>query len=470
MADHMYVEQLTPLDLAMPRTYIRVLLVFKTAISTPAVTRILQDGLDKLSKQIPWLPGRVFPSTSIQNKASLEIRSDAGDTPTLVDKGSIAATYTTLSSRGFPMEAIPSKVWPVPSMIDDTLSAKGAPVFAASFFRFADQGVGLCVCLHHNAVDATGLSEVVRLWARNVTETDFKFSGSPQGRLERVSKALSSDLEEISALSSESLFALHPEYSNLPPAMPTEFAPCTSKLFTIPIHRINALKETLRIYASNAPTTNVLLCALIWTTITRVRTNRNPDLESETSRLVTAVNGRQRISERLSVPENPYLGNAVLYSLTKCHVGVLTTSDAEAMCSLAQLCEGISKSQSQSTINSRHIAEVYRLVDCMEDYRSLSVGWDLFGSRDLTITSWADLDLYGMDFGPMLGKPKFVRLPCMEADGVAIILPRKRALSEEILEIMIMLRRDDMDSLENDNMWRTLVSGNKEYGDNNNVA
>ncbi|KAE8413049.1 transferase family-domain-containing protein [Aspergillus pseudocaelatus] len=470
MADHMYVEKLTPLDLAMPRTYIRVLLVFQTAISTLAVTQSLQHGLDKLLKQVPWLSGRVFPSTSMQNKASLEIRFNAGDTPTLFDKGSIAATYTTLSSHGLPMEAIPSEVWPVPSMIDDALCAMGAPVFAASFFRFADQSVGLCVCLHHNAVDAAGFSEVVRLWARNVTETEFEFSGSPQGRLERVSTALSPGLGEISALSSESLFALHPEYSSVPPAMPTEFAPCTSRLFAISIHRINGLKKTLRKYMPNTPTTNVLLCALIWTTITRVRTNRKPALESETSRLVTAVNGRQRISERLSIPENPYFGNAVLYSLTKCHVGVLTTSNEEAMRSLAQLCECISESQSQSTINSRRIAEVYRLVDYMEDYRSLFVGWDLFGSRDLTITSWADLDLYGMDFGPMLGKPTFVRLPCMEADGVAIILPRQRALSEEMLEIMVMLRRDDMESLENDSMWRTLVSGNKVYGDDSKVA
>ncbi|OGM50586.1 hypothetical protein ABOM_000779 [Aspergillus bombycis] len=460
MANHTYVEQLTPLDLLMPRTYIRVLLAFETAIPTPALIHSLQCGLDKLSKQLPWLSGRVFPTTSIQHKASLEIRSNAGHTPSLVDKGSIAAPYTALSSHGMSMEAIPPEVWPVPSMIDDVLFTTGAPAFAASLFRFADQGVGLCVCFHHHAVDATGLSEVLQLWARNVAETGFEFSGSPQTRLERLSKALSPDFEEIASLSSENLLALHPEYSKAPPTMPEEFAPSTSKLFTIPIHQINALKETLREYTSNAPTTNVLLCALIWATITRVRANRNPDLASETSRLVTAVNGRQRISKTFSVPENPYFGNAVLYSLTNLPVGTLTAPDENAMPSLAGICDRIFASQSPSKIGSRHIAEVYGLPDRMQDYRSLFVGWDLFGSRDLTITSWADLDIYAMDFGVMLGKPKFVRFPYMEADGVAIILPRRRNLSEEMLEVMVMLRRDDMGSLENDNMWQTLVSGN----------
>lgn len=63
-----------------------------------------------------------------------------------------------------------------------------------------------------------------------------------------------------------------------------------------------------------------------------------------------------------------------------------------------------------------------------------------------------------MDFGPMLGRPKFVSFPCMEADEVAIILPRQRCSSEEKLEIMVMLRRDDLESLENDSMWRNLIS------------
>lgn len=62
-----------------------------------------------------------------------------------------------------PMKAIPSEIWPVPSMIDDAVSATGVPIFAATLFCFVDQGVGLCVCYHHNAVDATGFTEVVRL-------------------------------------------------------------------------------------------------------------------------------------------------------------------------------------------------------------------------------------------------------------------------------------------------------------------
>ncbi|KAE8146206.1 hypothetical protein BDV25DRAFT_143919 [Aspergillus avenaceus] len=417
MADYTHVEPLAPLDLPMPRTYITVLLVFQTAESTQAITQDLQRGLDKLSKQVPWLSGRVFPTTSTQNKASLEIRSNAGDAPTLVDKGSIAASYSTLASDRMPLEAIPSEVRPVSSMISSPLT-EGDPVFAASLFRFADQGAGLCVCIHHNATDATGFSEIVRLWARNVAEPEFNLPSPLQGRLTRLSEALSPKLQEISSLSSENIFALHPEYSKLPPALPKEFAPCTSKMFSIPIHWINVLKEITRKYTSRSLTTNALI--------------------GETSRLVTAVNGRRRISEKLSAPEDPYIGNAVLYSLAKFSAGDLAAVDEDPV--------------------SRQIAEVYHLIESLEDYKSLFVGWDLFGSRDLTITSWADLDLYAMDFGATLGKPKFVKLSCVEADGVAIILPRQRSVSEEMLEVTVILRKDDMARLEDDSMWQTVVS------------
>ncbi|KAJ5165662.1 uncharacterized protein N7500_007492 [Penicillium coprophilum] len=164
-------------------------------------------------------------------------------------------------------------------------------------------------------------------------------------------------------------------------------------------------------------------------------------------------------------PGISFFGNAVFYSLSKSLADTLAASDEAPVHSLAEICDHITHSQSTSVINSRHIAEVYQLIDHMKDYRSLFVGWDLFRSRDLTITNWADIDLYGVSFGDVLGKPKFVRLPQMEADGVALILPRQRDASQEVLEIMIMLRCDHMGALEKDSMWQTILSHGRKDGD-----
>ncbi|PLB49852.1 hypothetical protein P170DRAFT_193072 [Aspergillus steynii IBT 23096] len=466
MGDPTYVEELSPLDLSMPRTYISVVLIFEQPGPNAKITQVLQNSLGRLSKQVPWLSGKVFPKASSGKSASsLEIRWNANDTPTLVDKGTIAASYKHTSSHGMPADAISSDVLPVPSVIDDALLAEGVPVFATSIFRFADNALGLCISLHHNAVDGTGLSSIMRQLSRNITDPGFTFSGSSQGRTDRFSKALALDLQETSSISSESLFSLHPEYSRNPPSLPEKFAPSTSKLFTISMIWIDALKELMRKYTSKAPTTNTVLSALIWTTITRIRMQDNPSLGGDMSQLVTAVNGRQRIGTNFSEPDSPFFGNAMFYSLSKLPADILAASDQTPVRSLAQICDHIA--QSQYAINSRHIAEVYQLIEGVEDCRSLFPGWDLFGSRDLTITSWADLELYDLDFGDAMGKPKFVRVPYLEADGVAIVLPRQRAVPHEVLEVMVMLRRDYMDALERDVMWQTIVSIGRRDGNSN---
>ncbi|KAI0455712.1 hypothetical protein F5B21DRAFT_503001 [Xylaria acuta] len=130
--------------------------------------------------------------------------------------------------------------------------------------------------------------------------------------------------------------------------------------------------------------------------------------------------------------------------------------------SFAKICDAIAQSQSPAKTNPGHVAEVCGLVERAEDHGTIFVGWGIVGSRDLTITSWADLDLYGVAFGhgeeeEELGRPDFVRVSSSAAaDGVGIILPRKRnpAATNEVIEIMIMLRSDDMVLLEQDTMWK----------------
>lgn len=47
---------------------------------------------------------------------------------------------------------------------------------------------------------------------------------------------------------------------------------------------------------------------------------------------------------------------------------------------------------------------VYSLMERVGDSRTVFLGWNLFNRRDLTITSCANLDLYDMSFGELLGK------------------------------------------------------------------
>ncbi|XHG04013.1 hypothetical protein AWENTII_007297 [Aspergillus wentii] len=312
MSDLTHTEPLTPLDASMPRTYIRVLLVFEHASLGVEPIQRLQSGLNTVSTQIPWVAGKIFPKAPAPAGTEkqtppypLEIRWDATaatTTPILVDKGTVKMSYNTQSAQGMPTKTIPDSVWPAPGMIENDLHKAGAPVFAANFFRFADRGAGLCVCMHHNVVDGAAFTEIIRLWAKRVADPGSGgiANGSPptkiQTRCELFSERL--PLQAAWLLSTDDLFARPPEYSRLTPALPEMFHPSTSQLFTTNLHWINSLKELLRKHISSPPSTNTILCALLWSTITRVRMASNPNtqgVQAQTTRLITAVNTRQRL-------------------------------------------------------------------------------------------------------------------------------------------------------------------------------
>ncbi|KAL4809849.1 transferase family-domain-containing protein [Aspergillus unguis] len=455
-------ELLTPLDLLMPSIYIKVLFTFAIRDSQQAIAG-LQRGLDKLAKAIPWIAGTVCQSQH-NGKPALEIRyAGSPIPPELVDKGCIAASYNDLAARGMPMDVVPAEVWPVGGVDDADFAAAGAPVLAASVFRFGPQeqagaggGLGLCVCMHHNVVDAASFTAIVHLWAQSTAGMGPDIKCEP--KYQRLLQCLATDIAEIQAEGLEclDLLARHPEYSANPPTLPEESVPCTSKVFTIRAHWLNVLREVLQKHTSTPPTTNALISALLWTCITRARARRNADLQS--SRLVTAVNAARRIG--LHTDDNPYLGNTILYALASLPASTLSGADMAPAAALAGICNSIAKSQSAMRISAQQAAEVHALVERVPDYRGIYPGWDLFNSRDLTVSSWAGLDLYAVDFGTAMGKPGFVRVPCVNADGVVIVLPRRRrrGVEDEVLEAMVMLRMDDMCALERDGMWEMLIS------------
>ncbi|KAH6890654.1 transferase family-domain-containing protein [Thelonectria olida] len=463
MADSPNVEVLTPLDLLMPKTYVQALLTFRTTESTTPILKSLQAGLDLTSKQVPWISGRIFQATSgLGGAPNLEVRWDVNENgPKVVDMGTIAESYETLSARGMLPEALPAGAWLVSGLPGEITETSGPRVLVAGLFRFGDnQGVGLCVGIHHNCVDGTGFAELVRLWVQNIPGSESLRLDPARGRLGRLSEALSSDSEAKNARSTESLLASHPEYSTAPPTFPSSFPACTSKSFTIPMARIQAHAQAVAGGDSQTPpTTNNVLCALLWSCITRARLQGSEAVSPfASSRMAMAVNGRPRIGSEFSTTENPYLGNVVIYSLSQLTSGELRSEGSDK---LAKVCNTIAISSAPSTVNSGYVAEVCELVSKAPDYRGIFVGWDLFQSRDLTITSWANLDFYGMDFGEGLGKPEFIRFPYTEADGVCIILPRRRAAagdaSDEMIEVVVMLRMDNMAILEEDETWKSLV-------------
>jgi trichothecene 3-O-acetyltransferase len=178
-------------------------------------------------------------------------------------------------------------------------------------------------------------------------------------------------------------------------------------------------------------------------------------------KLGMAVNGRTRLGKSLEgAGGRPYTGNVNLYSVTSLgldqliELGQSPSPNAQWAISdtLASVVQAISASIAR--IDRQFISEVVTISEQAPNLQALLPGWDFFNGPDLTITSWANLDTYSVNFGPELGLPDFVRVPYAEVDGLNIVLPRRRTSIPEIIEVVVMLRKDDMEELERNAMWR----------------
>lgn len=110
---------------------------------------------------------------------------------------------------------------------------------------------------------------------------------------------------------------------------------------------------------------------------------------------------------------------------------------------------------SYTNLSSQLASRMYSLASNMPDVRAFRKARAPFNGTDLVVTSWMNFAFYP-DFGPGVGAPAYVRLPDVgaDADGLLVVLPRKRGEGGEVnIEIMVALREDDMREFEGDEVF-----------------
>lgn len=456
---------LSPLDLIPPKYYTRLALSFRTTEKAETLLAKLRASLKETCQRIPWLGGKVASITdSKTQKPGLQVRWGDNESPRIENIGSLPGSFVEAAAAGMPLTTIPDDKWPAPSRVDDQLHNTGAPVFAGGLLSFSDaQGVILCLCFHHNVVDAGGMAEVFRCWTSVLCGMPAP-SIPMSDRTDRLSTALGTHIEKLSELPLESLLASLPGYTTKPLEFGADFTDCTSAVLPVSLSKVNRLKAELGVYTTVLPTANTIICAILWYTVTRIRQRRNPSLfpPKSKSRLGMSVNGRARIDLNFSSANDPYFGNVYVYALAELQVDRFSDSENELTDSLPHICDAIGSSNSASTIHAGHIAGLFNMVSRFEKFPALFPAWSISSGQDLAITNWANLGIYEMSFGDVLGHPEFVRLPYTKLDSAGIILPRKRASisnepSRDIIEVIVMLREYDLKALQEDCLWRKLA-------------
>ncbi|KAK3370009.1 transferase family-domain-containing protein [Podospora didyma] len=513
---------LSPLDQYMPRIYIRLFLIFETNDPHRAAHR-LKVGLQRLGLLLPFIKGHVSISDSMpEGHGRTAIRwSEAEDEdiafreiPNPPNPECISLpSFAKLKDEGAPLHYFDPSFCPLPSSLAKPLNA---PVLVASY-TVIEGGLVLGLCVHHNVMDGTGTVGLIRSWAdctrlemeRLSLETLFPDANEPLHRAERLEMATTtggtSQGTTARRLSLQELLDKNsPDYSVIPKpkatpsasdaaAITTTKAPVTaqsaaisrgqgSKLFAFDVSKLEAAKEGLLMQWMTSSslgaewlTTNSILCAVMWSCITRIRSARIKreggmemiDESPIAPRFGFAIDGRRRLGDAFSARKQPYLGNIVIVGLAALPLSDVT--DAAALAPSASATSSASSGISRLSplvhefasairrVTPGRVGEVLALADRVPDVTEISPSWNPVGKLDLALTSWANMPLYSCDFGDALGKPEFMRVPVARRDGLIVVLPRKReGTGNDRIEVIIDLIEEDRAALEEDeicNSW-----------------
>lgn len=185
---------------------------------------------------------------------------------------------------------------------------------------------------------------------------------------------------------------------------------------------------------------NDALIAFLWRSTMKARVPSWNGLPYKKQSMVSvAINGRRAL-----LPPVPlsHIGNVVFCCLIELPIDYLIAPET----SLADIALNIRKSI-EANIDPQLLIDAVDLASCIPDVRKLGNAFTSWFSEDLVTTSVIELPIYELDFGDILGKPEFFRLPKAEFDGICSVQPRQ---ADGTVDVFISLLDEEMKRLRTD--------------------
>ncbi|GFF60207.1 trichothecene 3-O-acetyltransferase [Aspergillus udagawae] len=399
----------------------------------------LARGLERLRASFPWLSGQVVNEGSGDGDTGRFMIRPLESLPPLVVKNlqhdPRVATMEVLRRANFPMSMLDQDTL-APRKIFPEHSSEPAPVFLVQA-NFIAGGLLLTFVAQHNAMDATGLGHIIRLFSkacRNEPFNDHEFRDTNLPRPNIVPLLKKSDM--MGAELDRYIVTTAP-YSTPSEARGSLPPKCIWTSFKFSPQSLKRLKSTAMgsLSTPSFVSTDDALTAFIWQSVARVRLLRlDPSVRST---LMRAVDVRSPLGISPFYP-GPIQSNVytefTLQGLVEESLGGVALELRSALIDKSRL--------------KHHTRAIATFLSHTCDKNIFSFGAKLDTTTDLILSSWAKVESYCCDFNLGLGLPEAVRKPrCNEVEGLTFLLPKT---PEGEVVVVLCLRGEDIERLQSD--------------------
>ena len=429
--------------------YSQIMVCFPVAGTTDKLEIIaqLENGLKTLVRVFPFLNKQVIlehdTGSVVTSSGTVKLapRDNANELLLQVNQlGDDFPSYEQISRARAPASMLNGSVLaPMKSIPDMCDFSTPQPVLVIRA-NFVTGGLLLCFAAMHNALDGTGLGQLIRHFAtacrgEKISEADVK-----AGNLARAN--LFPPLRPGEPSQDHS--SIHQKRDPSPPDTSDRhsisWAYYSFSAVKLAALKLDASRKSTTAIDSSWISTNDALSALIWRAFV---TARLPKLKMEsTSSLLRAVNGRRAV--RPAVPDS-YMGVCIVDAFSR-----LSLSDLAQKLHISDIALLLRKTLNE--IDDYRLRSFVSLLQSEPDKRNITYSLPS-PETDVLVSSWASLPIYPSDFGGHLGKPEFVRRPTFAPlDGLVYIMPQN--LTGDI-DVAISLKDGDFERLKDDPVWRT---------------
>lgn len=431
------------------RLYTQITLCFPNRIddSSSTSTKIIENlerALARLRKTFPWVTGKVvqndhvFKITSAQTSLGLMVKELQGD--------ATVATWDVLKQAYFPFHMLDEDVFaPCKTMVKPDAER---PVLLVQA-NFVQGGLLLTFNAQHGSMDMAGQAQVITLLAKACRGEEFTKDEVETGNMRRVNRVPLADEKNpghFDSPTSKPEEVVQEAGANAKSRDPQPSAPSDALVWAyldFPPTSSSTLKnfasQTLAVDTAFVSTDDVL-SAFIWQSITRVRRPRLDSPRSTPTTLTRNVDVRRH------------------FDLPPTYPGMMTTStshtypvdDLVDQKSLGAVASGLRAALDPDSLRNNAIGQATAIIRNKDAAAQRSISTLSYASLDVRLSSWAKEKLYDLDFGPCLGQPEAVRRPMFKdgaREGLVYFLPKGRDGS---IVVGICLREEDMERLRMD--------------------